>query len=379
MTAPAPRGWCPGLHDPMESGDGLLLRLHPPPGGLRAAEARLVAALAARHGNGVVELTQRANLQLRGFTAAGARAFADAVVAAGLAPGQAALAPMVPPLLGLDPTLHPGTADLVAELARAMAGWPALPAKFGVLVDGGGALPLAAEQADIALRLQGDHAWLDLGGVARASVAPERAVPAATLLARWFAARPGARRMRDAVLADGAAAVLAVAELRPCALPARPPAPASVGVLPLALGVAPAFGAMTATQLAGLADFAATLRPTPWRGLLLPGATDPAPATALGLITDPADPRLQIRACTGAPRCVSGLIDTRAAATAAAARGIPGLLHVSGCGKGCAHPGPAPRLLLGTARGHAVACGARAGDPPALDGLTLDAALEALA
>ena len=126
-------------------------------------------------------------------------------------------------------------------------------------------------------------------------------------------------------------------------------------------------------------DFAATLRPTPWRGLLLPGATDPAPATALGLITDPADPRLRIRACTGAPRCASGLIDTRAAATAAAARGIPGLLHVSGCGKGCAHPGPAPRLLLGTARGHAVARGARAGDPPALDGLTLDAALEALA
>jgi precorrin-3B synthase len=136
---------------------------------------------------------------------------------------------------------------------------------------------------------------------------------------------------------------------------------------------------LEAAQLEALADLAetgdGTLRLTPWRTLLLPGVI----AVPEGLIADPADPRLRIRACTGAPGCASGFIDTRAAAARAATRGIPGLLHVSGCGKGCAHPGPAPRLLLGTALGHAVARDARAADPPGLDGLTLDAALEALA
>ncbi|MFN7225608.1 MAG: precorrin-3B synthase, partial [Paracoccaceae bacterium] len=64
MSAPAVRGWCPGALRPMLSGDGLVVRVRPPAGALSAAQAAGIAALAARHGNGFVELTNRANLQL---------------------------------------------------------------------------------------------------------------------------------------------------------------------------------------------------------------------------------------------------------------------------------------------------------------------------
>ncbi|MCB2128271.1 MAG: precorrin-3B synthase, partial [Rhodobacteraceae bacterium] len=90
------------------------------------------------------------------------------------------------------------------------------------------------------------------------------------------------------------------------------------------------------------------LRITPWRMILIEGAAG-APSIP-GLITDPADPMLRVTACTGAPGCPQALIATRSLAR----RLAPGLgthLHVSGCAKGCAHPGPAPLTLVGRADG----------------------------
>ena len=67
MSAAALRkGWCPGALRPMPSGDGLLVRLRLSGGALSADLARQISRLASRHGNGAIDLTQRANLQLRG-------------------------------------------------------------------------------------------------------------------------------------------------------------------------------------------------------------------------------------------------------------------------------------------------------------------------
>ncbi|MFC7553522.1 hypothetical protein ACFQU7_16585 [Pseudoroseomonas wenyumeiae] len=176
MTALA-RGWCPSLHEPMHSGDGWLSRIKPHAACLRAEQARIIAREAARHGNGAIDLTQRGNLQPRGFSGASAVAFANAMVAAGLAHPDPAVERnrnlLAPPLLGHDPDIAPGTAELVEALAAAMGEWPALPGKFGLLVDGGGRLPLAGEGADIMLRHTG--AWVELrlgGGDAMARCAP---------------------------------------------------------------------------------------------------------------------------------------------------------------------------------------------------------------
>ena len=66
----------------------------------------------------------------------------------------------------------------------------------------------------------------------------------------------------------------------------------------------------------------------------------------------PDDPRLAVFACPGQPDCANASVMTRrdAARLAAAARPLlqtGGQIHVSGCAKGCAHPGPAALTLVG--------------------------------
>ena len=68
-AAPAIKGWCPTLLSPMQSGDGWLARVKPSAGVLTAAAVRLIADAARRHGNGHIDLTSRANLQVRGLSA----------------------------------------------------------------------------------------------------------------------------------------------------------------------------------------------------------------------------------------------------------------------------------------------------------------------
>ena len=64
------KGWCPGALRPMASGDGLVVRVRPPLGRLTPAQAGAIAGAALAHGNGIVDLSARANLQLRGVTEA---------------------------------------------------------------------------------------------------------------------------------------------------------------------------------------------------------------------------------------------------------------------------------------------------------------------
>ncbi len=46
---------------------------------------------------------------------------------------------------------------------------------------------------------------------------------------------------------------------------------------------------------------------------------------------------------------------------------------MSGCAKGCGHPGPAPLTLVGRGGGYDVVRDGRASDEPVLRGLDLDA------
>ena len=97
-AAPAIKGWCPTLLSPMESGDGWLARVKPSAGTLSAAAARLIADAARRHGNGHIDLTSRANLQIRGLSPRSAEAFAETIIGAGLASAN--------PSLEADPQCH---------------------------------------------------------------------------------------------------------------------------------------------------------------------------------------------------------------------------------------------------------------------------------
>jgi precorrin-3B synthase len=119
------------------------------------------------------------------------------------------------------------------------------------------------------------------------------------------------------------------------------------------------FGILRAEVLAEIAGMAPAVRVTPWRMLLLQGAAAPRhPA----LITQSHDPRLRVLACTGAPGCPQALQETRHLAHRLAADVPQGkLLHVSGCGKGCAHPFVADLTLSATRHGFMVLPHAKAG------------------
>ena len=90
-AAPAIKGWCPTLLSPMQSGDGWLARVKPTAATLNAEAARLIADAARRHGNGHIDLTSRANLQVRGLSPRSSELLAEIVIGAGLASGSASI------------------------------------------------------------------------------------------------------------------------------------------------------------------------------------------------------------------------------------------------------------------------------------------------
>ena len=65
-----PRGFCPGVWTPMEAGDGWIVRVRPSHARIPARRLDRLARLARWGGNGIIELTRRANLQIRGVSSA---------------------------------------------------------------------------------------------------------------------------------------------------------------------------------------------------------------------------------------------------------------------------------------------------------------------
>ncbi|MDB5414731.1 MAG: precorrin-3B synthase [Rubritepida sp.] len=350
-----PRGACPSLAAPMPTGDGLLLRA--PPGWWSPAVVLAIADAADRFGNGVVEITARGSLQIRGLRAETAEACADALVTGGIVDAPPVL---VGPLAGRD---RSEIADPRGIAAAIVEGWPeGLAAKTSVVVDGGGALHLDAVGADLRLVAVDASNWaMGLGDKWLARVPVEEAAPAALAALRHL----GTRRARE----------VATESTNPppaSRAPAEPIGWHAAG----ALGVAGAFGALEARTLAAFADAAppdSLLRPAPGRALLVlglnpaQGAALREKAAAFGLVTDPADPRRRIAACPGSPACASGEAATRelAASLAMLAELPPGIIHISGCAKGCAHPGPAAITLVGCDGGFGLVRGGVARDHPA--------------
>jgi precorrin-3B synthase len=379
MSAVLKRGWCPGLFRPMESGDGWLARIRPREGVIVAPVVAALAEAAARYGNGLIEVTSRANLQIRGLRPDSIAPFIEAMLAAGAADRDEAIETraniLVSPLLGADPAISPKTAEIARALRAGLANpnFADLPAKFGFLVDGGGALPLGDLGLDITLRASGVGGWgLSWDGNTLTLDAAEAASRALSLAAEFVGRdRPGA---------------------------ARHAVPSRLGFVECADGpsgavlVMPPLGQMRVEQLEALGALAQEygdggLRPTPWKSLAIGGVSASAAtallsgAVALGFITAPGDSRLDIATCAGAGRCSRGEIDTHEAAAWLAARRPAGaaLLHISGCAKGCAHPNAAPLVLVGRAGRLDFLARGRAGDPPAIRGLTLAEVPAALA
>jgi precorrin-3B synthase len=272
---------------------------------------------------------------------------------------------------------------LASSLHRAIAARGlALAPKVSVVIDGGGRLHLDALTADLRLHAidlaQGPKLHVFLAGDAASAtpiglVALDDAVDVATRILALIASRGAAARAADLLREDGISVFCesvghCVTPFAP--LPLRPRAEL-IGLHRLcgkrcAIGVALAFGQASADDLMALAALAKAngatwARPAPGRTFLLgpidemTGFVLATAADSLGFVVDARDPRRRIVACPGAPACTSGLIAARAIAAELADHLPPSrddiAVHVSGCAKGCAHPGLAPLTVVGTARG----------------------------
>lgn len=356
----AVRGWCPSAHAPMHTGDGWIVRARV---GCRVVDANqwsVVADLAESEGNGLVELTMRGNVQVRGVDERRTVAAARRLVECGLAGSDEASdrrrVVVVNPLgaNGTGGGVSPGRA--VSEEA-VLAGVEdvfertggQLPPKWWAIVDSGAAWPMPVAGCDVAVRYEDEDD-------------------------EWHVIVAGRSWTRTA---DPLPSVLAIADrcatehVRARDLPLCSANAASDARIPwwglrttdgmVAVHVAPAFGVMQAADarvLAALQAESVSARPTPERGVLL--VTEPACSSLLrdvardlaahGWIVTADDPRRLVSTCIGNRGCGAAHVDTWAVAAGLA---TGDRTHVSGCVKRCGAP-DGVRELVATVDGLVV-------------------------
>jgi precorrin-3B synthase len=377
---PQAKGWCPGAHRAMASGDGLLLRVRPPLARMTRDQALGLCELAQSLGSGMIDLTHRANLQLRGVRPEDHDAVVEALCRLGLVDVDATHEAW--PAVLVAPCWQAGddTQRIASALLARLGELPALPSKFGFAVDAGPAPVLTEASADIRIeRARSGGLIVRADGAAAGHLVPRddvaEAVAMALAMAVWFAATAGSvappsRRMRG--LQQVCAVPRGDAPLDTAAPSAALPRPGMSQLGPV-YGVA--FGQIAATALGHLLQDsgAVALRLTSQRGLILEGG-EWRESTAFITVAD--DPLLRVDACPGAPACASATVATRALALSLARQLLtdspeaPRSLHVSGCAKGCARSGAADLTLVGRSGTFDLVRNGRAGDAPAQTGLS---------
>ncbi|MBY5349141.1 precorrin-3B synthase [Rhizobium leguminosarum] len=400
------RGACPALAAPMPTGDGLLVRLRPADGALTLSQFASLARSAAAHGNGILEITARGNLQIRGLRAETVGQLAADIDAAGITVPEGP-AIETSPLHGIDPEEISDAAAMEMALRSTLhdlLASPRLAPKLSLVVDGGGSFSLSTVSADIRVVAQSHTDWLvaingDGETATPVAIGPaEAAISAVGEILSLLATLGRGRRARDIDLALLRVRFPAMDGIRSIASRAAGPL---AGLHRLEdsktiLGVRPEFGQMRASDLVALLDLAKArgatgIRLAPGRGFFLIGlSADTVPAIQIvaaghGFSTQPGENSEHIAACAGAGACGSAFYETRTLARriiAAAPALFDGslTLHLSGCAKGCAHARPA-LTLTGSAEGYGLVLNGLAADQPdeRIAGGRIDFAIERLA
>jgi len=370
------------LHD---AGDGLLARVRLPGGMLPRAGLAAVRE-ASELGNGIVDITSRANVQVRGLGEAAAGEVAGLLWPAGLLPSvdhDRVRNIAAGPVGGRHPASLATTDEVVRALDAGLCAAPELarlPARFLFAVEDGSGTA-GGRVADVALvaergggfRLELAGQATDLRGAAELALDAARAFLAVAEGDEWrigdmpdgaarVAERLGGRAerarsaLRPALAAappDGAPALPDGAPLRPALAAAPPASRLPLGLLTqtdgrAAVTVLPPLGRLDRSQLAALLDLARD------DGVRLSAArtvtfVDVAPADAApllaaladaGFATDDASGWWGLTACSGLGACSRARFDVRGAAARRAAVRGPGAApeHWAGCERGCGRP-----------------------------------------
>ncbi|MGK7753825.1 MULTISPECIES: cobalamin biosynthesis protein CobG [unclassified Roseovarius] len=339
---PIVKGWCPGAHRPMMSGDGLVVRVRPFRGELSKAQVLALCDLSQRYGNGVIDLTSRANLQLRGVTEADHPALLGALDTLGLIDAD-------PAIEGHRNILVPARRDaggltdrLYDRVLATLPDLPDLPQKMGFAIDTGPAACLVDGSADFRFERDASGALLlRADGAAKARPVTEASATFALLdLAHWFTETGGhaSGRMARHLATHPLPQDWNVAEPRMQSAPSNP------GPVPEGFILGAPFGKLAAADLQTLLETSGASHMRLMLNrlfLLVDGTPGDTP-----FVTQPGNPLMSAHACPGAPFCPQATVSTMDTARDLAGR-VSGTLHVSGCAKGCALPRAADTTLTG--------------------------------
>lgn len=364
---------CPGalrLHD---AADGPLARVRIPGGRVNGVQLAALRELAEEWGDGHLELTSRANLQLRALGGAPPARLAERLAAAGLLPSPTH--ELVRNIAGSPLLTDPAPVTALDAALCADPALAALPGRFLFAIDDGSGD--VAFSADVAALPSGTILFggRDLGLRAPAGQAVPALLAAAhafLALAEQNASSSGRRPWRVRELTDGparmaacTAAALGVTLLESDSSVRRQALREPIGAIPhrdgrTAVGALVPLGRLGGDALRTL-ETARALVITPWRGVIvpnLPAAEADAWMRKLagaGLEVGADSRWAGVTACAGRPGCAKSLADVRSDADAAtrAGSGLP--VHWVGCARGCGSPaGPHVRVEA-TGTGYAVA------------------------
>ncbi len=356
---------CPGALQVHRAADGALVRVRLPGGMIAAAQLATLSSVSSEFGSGMLELTARGNVQLRGITdvTAVAGEIVPVLTQAGLLPSathERVRNIVASPLSGRAG----GLADVrawVSELDAAICAEPRLVqlgGRFWVSLDDGRA-DVSGLGADVGVHVLDDGLALLLAGRdtgVRLSVGDVVQTLAGVAL-RFIEIREKAWRVNE--LAD-VTDLLPGIELSSATFPpvTKPP----VGWISqrdgrVALGAAVPLGMLPARVADYLAAIEAPLVVTPWRSVLVcdldEGVADAAlrVLAPLGLVFDENSPWLDVSACTGSPGCAHSAADVRADAALALEAGSTVHRHFVGCERACGSP-PTGQVLVANGQGY---------------------------
>ncbi len=406
-----PTSSCPGLFYRTPARDGILSRIRIPGGIIDCEQCRVISDIADVYGGGYVDVTNRANIQIREISTAINVEVLERLQNVGL--GRNPIVDhirniMTSPTAGIDCQELIDTRPLVKDWDNYLVSNPALSglsAKFSVCFDGGGGVGVCDRINDIglfAVNVGGNICFqLHLGAGAKGQppedvgilLQPEECLLVLAALTDVYldniitSRRRGAEeqrgrkvRLREVICNLGVEVFLGEVQRRlpftmlrvfkkVCQSHVSHTQYNHVGIHSQRqsglsyIGVVLPLGRLETSQLRGLANLAeiygsSTLRFTPWQNLLVPDIPNSKltevkyEITRLRLDYLPSNINSAIVACSGSVGCASSATDTNSHARKVAKylenlTDQPINIHFTGCEKSCAQHHPSDITLLG--------------------------------
>jgi precorrin-3B synthase len=384
--------FCPGILHAVPAKDGLLIRIRMPGGVLIPQQLEIIAELSDAYADGQIEITSRANLQLRGIKAEDLSQLVQGFESAGCLPSRQhdrVRNIVTSPFAGLAPDEILDSRSFVRELDDRLIADTILAnllPKFNFAIDGGGTW-FSRDGDDLALRavmVNGVPLFhLAIGGALSGfGVGTERALDCLLEAARMclqISKKLGVPARGRNIVSRPEALTPLLNGLSRFLVHCPEPTSNNSGDTPTGIystkrvgfvSVVPSvpLGRLTCQQARGLASIAkewgGDLRLAPWRGILLSSIPDDsvglvsAKLKAVNLSLDGKDGYQGVSACAGSDCCDASLANVRRDAVILAAHlsgrePKPGwTVNISGCEKQCAMRTEATAKLVATPNGY---------------------------